>query len=67
MDDAGASPTALPALAGLSPTSSTGQRQQPFRYGFEGEREKGLEKGGLIRAAGTAAPASSRSTGRADG
>ena len=36
VDDARASPTALPTLAGLSPTSSTGpQQQQPLRFGFE--------------------------------
>ena len=36
VDDARASPTALPTLAGLSPTRSTGpQQQQPFRFGFE--------------------------------
>ena len=32
--DTRASPAALPTLAGLSPTSPTGQRQQPFRSGF---------------------------------
>ena len=54
VDDARASPTALPTLAGLSPTSSTGQQQQPFLFmdfkEGEPDEKKRLTGGGLIRA-----------------